>query len=86
MHLRTIKLSVKYFWIKRKPKAISRLKDGQVVESEYVSLREGDIIQRNGSHLIILGNSYYFDDLSENDKLLISIKIRILPEGTTIML
>ena len=40
----------------------------------------------NGSHLIILGNSYYFDDLSENDKLLISIKIRILPEGTTIML
>lgn len=41
---------------------------------------------RNGSHLIILGNSYYFDDLSENDKLLISIKIRILPEGTTIML
>lgn len=48
--------------------------------------REGDIIQRNGSHLIILGNSYYFDDLSENDKLLISIKIRILPEGTTIML
>lgn len=65
---------------------LSRLKDGQVVESEYVSLREGDIIQRNGSHLIILGNSYYFDDLSENDKLLISIKIRILPEGTTIML
>ena len=36
---------------------LSRLKDGQVVESEYVSLREGDIIQRNGSHLIILGNS-----------------------------
>lgn len=65
---------------------LSRLKDGQVVESEYVSLREGDIIQRNGSHLIILGNSYYFDDRSENDKLLISIKIRILPEGTTIML
>lgn len=68
---------------------LSRLKDGQVaevVESEYVSLREGDIIQRNGSHLIILGNSYYFDNLSENDKLLISIRIRILPEGTTIML
>lgn len=39
-----------------------------------------------GTYRCLRGNNYYFDDLSENDKLLISIKIRILPEGTTIML
>lgn len=67
------------------------LKDGEFAEViewfEDGTVSKGDIIQRCGLALFILGScSYYPEIFSKGARDHTNIKLRTLPEGTTIML
>lgn len=68
---------------------VSELEDGQIAEVKKwfdSTLSPGDIIQKNGSCIFILGKDFHYPDLCKNKKLVANATVMVLPKNTIIML